>query len=200
MARDRWSVPGYDEVRELGRGATGVVFLAVHGPTGRPVAVKYLDDGLRADPGFLADFRDEARLLADVADPHVVRLFEYVESPRGAAIVMDLIDGVTLRRVLDERGPTTPESALLVLQGSLSGLGAAHRVGVVHRDYKPANVMVTADGASVLTDFGIATRHGRDDERHPALHGARAVGRRRRERPQRRLRCHGGLRRVPART
>ncbi|MEJ2864795.1 serine/threonine-protein kinase [Actinomycetospora flava] len=160
MAREQWSVPGYDEVRELGRGATGVVVLAVHGATGRAVAIKYLDDELRGEPGFLEDFRGEARVLADVADPHVVRLYEYVESARGAAIVMELVDGVTLRRMLDERGATTPESALVVLQGSLVGLGAAHRTGVVHRDYKPANVVVTADGGSVLTDFGVAARHG----------------------------------------
>jgi eukaryotic-like serine/threonine-protein kinase len=93
-------------------------------------------------------------------DPHVVRLHEYVESPWGAAIVMELVDGVSLRDILERSGETTPEAALVVLEGSLLGLAAAHDRGVVHRDYKPDNVLVNGDGASKLTDFGIAVRAG----------------------------------------
>ena len=90
----------------------------------------------------------------------MVRLYEYVESPAGAAIVMELIDGVSLREVLTRQGQTTAEAALVVLQGSLLGLAAAHARGVVHRDYKPENVLVNGQGASKLTDFGIAVRAG----------------------------------------
>jgi hypothetical protein len=90
----------------------------------------------------------------------VVRLYEYVESPAGAAIVMELIDGVSLRDILARQGKTTAEAALVVLQGSLLGLAAAHRHGVVHRDYKPENVLIDGAGASKLTDFGIAARAG----------------------------------------
>jgi serine/threonine protein kinase len=105
-------------------------------------------------------FRGEATVLASLDDPNVVRLYEYVESPSGAAIVMELVDGVSLREILTYQGKTTPEAALVVLQGSLLGLAAAHRRGVVHRDYKPENVLVDGDGASKLTDFGIAARAG----------------------------------------
>jgi serine/threonine-protein kinase len=90
----------------------------------------------------------------------VVRLYEYIESPQGAAIVMELIDGVSLRQILTHQGATTAEAALLILMGSLLGLAAAHRRGVVHRDYKPGNVLVNGDGDSKLTDFGIAARAG----------------------------------------
>ena len=90
----------------------------------------------------------------------MVRLYEYVQSPAGAAIVMELIDGVSLREILARQGKTTAEAALVVLQGSLLGLAAAHRRGVVHRDYKPENVLVNGQGASKLTDFGIAARAG----------------------------------------
>ena len=99
-------------------------------------------------------------MLASLDDPNVVRLYEYVESPSGAAIVMELVDGVSLRDILARQGKTTAEAALVVLQGSLLGLAAAHRRGVVHRDYKPENVLIDGAGASKLTDFGIAARAG----------------------------------------
>jgi eukaryotic-like serine/threonine-protein kinase len=99
-------------------------------------------------------------VLASLEDPNVVRLYEYVESPSGAAIVMELVGGVSLREILTYQGKTTAEAALVVLQGSLLGLAAAHRRGVVHRDYKPENVLVNGDGVSKLTDFGIAARTG----------------------------------------
>ncbi|MEU9507926.1 serine/threonine-protein kinase [Micromonospora sp. NPDC048170] len=151
-----WQVSGYRAVRQLGAGASGRVDLAVHDATGTPVAIKYLIGGIGDDPAFRTAFRAEARLLAEIDDPHVSRLYEYVESPSGAAIVMELVNGVSLRQMLRAHGPTIPESALCVLKGSLAGLGAAHAQGVVHRDYKPENVLVTAEGTSKLADFGIA--------------------------------------------
>jgi serine/threonine-protein kinase len=155
-----WAVPGYAESQELGSGASGRVVLAVHTETGVPVAVKYLSDSLRTRPGFLREFRAEARLLGGLESPYVAGLYEYVESPDGAAIVMELVDGASLRTLLARRGPLEPEAALVVLKGSLLGLADAHRVGVVHRDYKPENVLVRPDGTSRLVDFGIAVDSG----------------------------------------
>ncbi|MFF8375856.1 serine/threonine-protein kinase [Streptomyces sp. NPDC015661] len=160
----RWAVPGYEAVRTLGRGAGGQVVLARHEATGVPVAVKYLSERLHGDRDFLARFRAEARLLGELRHPCVVRLYEYVEARRGAAIVMEAVDGVALRALLREHGSTGPEAALVLLKGSLLGLGAAHAAGVVHRDYKPENVLVRADGSSALADFGIAVRAGREAE------------------------------------
>jgi serine/threonine protein kinase len=155
-----WQPSGYTPVRPLGAGASGSVVLATHDATGTPVAIKYLVRGLAEDPSFRAAFREEARLLGEIDDPHVSRLYEYVESADGAAIVMELVNGVSLRQMLRAHGPTTPESALVVLKGSLAGLGAAHAHGVVHRDYKPENVLVTGEGQSKLADFGIAVPVG----------------------------------------
>ena len=151
-----WELSGYTPVRRLGAGASGSVVLATHDRTGTPVAIKYLVRDLGEDSSFRTAFRTEARLLGEIDDPHVSRLYEYVESPHGAAIVMELVDGVSLRQMLRAHGPTTPEAALCVLKGSLAGLAAAHRHGVVHRDYKPENVLVTGAGLSKLADFGIA--------------------------------------------
>jgi eukaryotic-like serine/threonine-protein kinase len=160
LMAQRWDVPGYTGVKALGSGGFGDVVLARHEVSGTLVAIKYLRRELLADPEFAVMFRAEAAVLASVQDPNVVRLYEYVESPAGAAIVMELVDGVSLREILARQGQTTAEAALVVLQGSLLGLAAAHARGVVHRDYKPENVLIDGAGASKLTDFGIAARAG----------------------------------------
>ncbi|HEX3958963.1 MAG TPA: protein kinase [Trebonia sp.] len=155
-----WRVPGYTELKGLGSGGFGEVVLARHDASGTLVAIKYLRRDLLAETEFAEMFRSEATVLASLDDPHVVRLYEYVESSSGSAIVMELVAGVSLREVLTFQGKTTAEAALAVLQGSLAGLATAHRRGVVHRDYKPENVLVNGDGISKLTDFGIAARAG----------------------------------------
>jgi eukaryotic-like serine/threonine-protein kinase len=156
-----WVVPGYTEERELGRGASARVVAATDNDTGQQVAIKYLAPRLLRDPSFLARFREEVELLASIDVPHVVRLFDYVEAPgEGAAIVMELVDGVSLHEMITRQGATSPESALVVLKGSLLGLAAAHQLGIVHRDYKPENVLVDRAGNSKLTDFGVAVKAG----------------------------------------
>src|SRR3954447_6128844 len=137
-----WRVPGYTEIRELGAGAGGSVVMARHDADGILVAIKYLSDELRSDVGFVARFRHEARVLNTLDSPHSVRLYDYVETGEGAAIVMELVNGVALRALLRSEGPTGPEAALVVLKGSLLGLATAHMAGVVHRDFKPENVIV----------------------------------------------------------
>ncbi|MEV5325279.1 protein kinase [Nonomuraea sp. NPDC052634] len=155
-----WSAPGYTEIRQLGAGASGRVALAVHDATGVEVAIKYLSGKLLREPAALARFQSEARLLTTLRDPHIATMLEYIQDARGAAIVMELVNGVSLRALLRENGTTGPEAALVVLKGSLLGLARAHAMGLVHRDYKPENVIVRDDGLSKLVDFGIAVRQG----------------------------------------
>jgi serine/threonine protein kinase len=155
-----WDVPGYAELKALGSGGFGEVVLARHQVSGTLVAIKYLRRALLDDAEWAQMFRAEARVLASLDDRNVVRLYEYVESTAGAGIVMELVEGVSLREILSRQGATTAEVALVVLRGSLLGLAAAHARGVVHRDYKPENVLVGGDGVSKLTDFGIAAVAG----------------------------------------
>ncbi len=155
-----WQLSGFAEERVLGSGGSGRVVLARHEGTGNEVAIKYLAEWLAADANQLRSFRTEAQLMAGLADPHLVMLYEYVETTAGAAIVMDLLEGVSLRKMLEDGGALSPEAALTLMKGSLLGLAALHAQGVVHRDYKPENVMVDATGNTKLVDYGIAAPVG----------------------------------------
>lgn len=154
------SLPRYTELQELGQGAQGRVVLARHTGSSELVAIKFLSPDLLRDERQVDGFRREAELLSRVRDPHVAQVREYLQNGDQAAIVMEAVNGVSLQKLLKRHGQLTPEAALTVLKGSLLGLDAAHRLAIVHRDYKPANIMVQEDGRSKLIDFGVAALTG----------------------------------------
>jgi hypothetical protein len=149
-----WTVPGYTEVSELdgarGTGGAGRAALATHTATGALVAIRYLADDRRHDEVWLATYRADNRLLAAVDSPHLVGLYEYVESADGAATVREYVDGVALSDLIAARR-LRPEAALTVLKGALLGLLAADAAGVQCR-YAPAGVLIDRDGRTKLTD------------------------------------------------
>ena len=154
-----WAVPGYTEERLLGHGVSGRVVAAVNDATGQRVAIKYLHENLVRDTEFLGELRSETERLMSLNAPHMVRVYDYVEQPgEGAAIVMEPIDGVSLREMLARRGPLGAAAALVVLKDSLLALAAAHSHRVPHRDVKPDNVLIDARGWCTLTDFGVAVK------------------------------------------
>jgi Protein kinase domain len=160
-----WTVPGYTDDRELGHGVSGRVVAAVSEATGHRVAIKYLNSNLVHDPEFLGEVRANTERLVSLDAPHAASVFDFVEQPgAGAAIVTELIDGVSLRRML-RHGPLSPRAALVVFKDSLLGLAAAHSRRVAHRDVKPDNVLVDANGWCTLTDFGLAVK---TDKQMPA--------------------------------
>jgi eukaryotic-like serine/threonine-protein kinase len=161
-----WSVPGYTEERLLGHGVSGRVVAAVNDATGQRVAIKYLHENLVRDTAFLGEFRFEAERLMALNAPHMVRVFGYLEQPgEGAAIVMELVNGVSLHEMLARRGPLGAAAALVVLKDSLLALAAAHSQRLAHRDVKPENVLIDARGWCTLTDFGVAVK---TDKQMPA--------------------------------
>jgi eukaryotic-like serine/threonine-protein kinase len=154
-----WAVPGYTEERLLGHGVSGRVVAAVNDVTGQRVAIKYLHENLVRDTEFLGELRFEAEQLMSLNAPHMVRVFGYLEQPgEGAAIVMELVDGISLREMLARRGPLGAAAALVVLKDSLLALAAAHSHRIPHRDVKPDNVLIDVRGWCTLTDFGVAVK------------------------------------------
>jgi eukaryotic-like serine/threonine-protein kinase len=155
-------LPGYRPVAVLGSGSTGVVTSAHDSVTGGLVAIKWLAKSIQSMPGFSERYRGDASVLSDLESPYITQIYEYVDSAREAAVVMEFVDGVTLRRLLDKGGTLDPKSALYLLKGVLLGLGAAHNRGVTHRDLKPENVIINAVGLPKLTDFGITSVSAHD--------------------------------------
>ena len=151
----------YRVVEQLGRGGMGVVWRAVDEVLGREVAVKELRTYTDADGPELADLRlrmqREARAAARVRHPGVVAVHDVTELDGRPLIVMELVDGPSLDDVLRERGILDPREAARIGAKVMDALAAAHRVGVLHRDVKPGNILLERSGRVVLTDFGIAT-------------------------------------------
>ncbi|WP_242902854.1 serine/threonine-protein kinase [Actinomadura terrae] len=152
---DGWTVPGFTHERELGGGASGRVVLAVDDLTSTKVAIRYFG-GRQADEEFRARFRALSRPLSQLEDPNVVDLYDFVETADGAAIVMERVDGVPLRRILAAQGPTGPLAALSMLGGTLLGLAAGHAREIVHGAVRPSNVLVDGQGNARLADFATA--------------------------------------------
>ena len=144
---------------ELARGAAGTVYRAVDTATGEKVAVKVLRHDAAAEPGVVSAFLDEAEVLAEINHPGIVRPRDFVATDEVMALVMDLVEGVDLRRQIRERGPLRPADAATVVSQLAAALAAIHAVGIVHGDVKPGNVLVPFEGGSVrLADFGVAHR------------------------------------------
>ena len=146
----------YEILGTLGSGATGTVYLADEVELDRRVAYKELAPALATDPIFLERFRGEARIMAGLDHPNCVKVWDFFEEDGHAVIVSEYVPGASLRQVADHSGHLSPEQALGVLKGALSGLAYAHGRGLVHRDIKPENLLADEEGVSKLADFGQA--------------------------------------------
>lgn len=155
-AVDRRAGGRYVLLEEVGRGGMAAVHRAHDEVLDRTVAIKLLHAHLASDPAFLDRFRREARAAAALNHPNVVAVHDWGETPDGAYLVLQLVDGPSLREVLRARGRLSPREALAVLGPAAAGLAAAHAAGLVHRDVKPENLLLGRDGSVRVTDFGLA--------------------------------------------
>ncbi|MFJ9039751.1 Stk1 family PASTA domain-containing Ser/Thr kinase [Streptomyces sp. NPDC102406] len=154
----------YELGQVLGRGGMAEVYLAHDTRLGRTVAVKTLRVDLARDPSFQARFRREAQSAASLNHPAIVAVYDtgedYVDQVSIPYIVMEYVDGSTLRELLHSGRKLLPERAMEMTVGILQALEYSHRAGIVHRDIKPANVMLTRNGQVKVMDFGIARAMG----------------------------------------
>lgn len=147
----------YRLTRLIGRGGMGEVYEAEDTVKGRTVALKLLPEALSHDPVFRERLQREARAAGRLQEPHVVPIHDYGEIDGHLFVDMRLIDGVDLRTLLVRSGPMPPARAVSIVRQIAAALDAAHAAGVLHRDVKPENVLVTADDFAYLVDFGIAS-------------------------------------------
>ena len=153
------SFAGYRLDRLLGRGGMGTVYRATQAESGRIVALKLLRVELTSDVGFSARFKREARLSAELRHPHVVPLVDAGESEGTLYLAMDYIDGVDLAHVIAFEGALHPRVIAAIVAQLGAALDSAAELGLVHRDVKPANVLIESRGGdpyAYLTDFGVS--------------------------------------------
>jgi serine/threonine protein kinase len=149
----------YELQDPIGRGGMATIYRAVDLRMGRPVAVKILREVYSSDPKFVTRFQREARAASALQHPNIIQVFDYGQSGASYYLVMEFIEGTDLRRYIKKQGMLSNERATEIAHDVALGLGAAHKLGIVHRDVKPQNVMLTNSGLVKLTDFGIASMY-----------------------------------------
>jgi hypothetical protein len=160
IAREAAEVPqtvgGYRLLRELGSGGMGAVYEAEETATGRRVALKLIAPEFVRSPDAVERFRQEGRIASLVAHPRCVFVLAVDEEAGRPYIVMELMPGATLKDLVDRQGPLPPEQAIAKILDVIEGLREAHRLDVIHRDVKPSNCFLEADGRVKVGDFGLA--------------------------------------------
>jgi len=141
---------------KLGEGGMGVVYKAWHIVLERPVALKMLHPALAQDEKLLQRFLVEGRALAKLVHPNIVTVFDLEEAEQNLIIIMEYVEGETLAAMLQPHAPLPLDLALPMMKQMLTAFGEAHKTGVIHRDIKPGNVMLTPQGQVKITDFGLA--------------------------------------------
>src|SRR5689334_23674383 len=139
----------------IATGGTSSVYRGLDLRLDRPVALKVMESRYAGDQQFLTRFQREARAVARLNDPGLVAVYDQGIEGRYPFLVMELVEGGTLRELLRERGPMPPHAVAAVLAPMLDGLAVAHRDGLVHRDVKPENVLISDDGDVKIADFGL---------------------------------------------
>ena len=172
MSSRSWQLPAlvpgvvlggrYEILGVLGEGGMGAVYKASDHELGRLVALKVIRPELASDPEILQRFKLEILLASQVTDRNIIRIYDLGDADGVKFITMEYVDGEDLRTVLNRGGKLAPAEVVAIIEQVVSGLAAAHRQGVIHRDLKPGNIMRDANGRVVVMDFGLARSLGGD--------------------------------------
>ncbi len=148
----------YKIVRKIGEGGMATVYEAVHVRLGKRVAVKILNEELVRKTTIRQRFENEARIMAELNHPNIVNIFDYVDDGRVLAIIMELLEGISLKDYLKQKGKLSKKEAIEIFMQVLSAFDLAHQRGIIHRDIKPSNIFIeTHKNNNVkILDFGIA--------------------------------------------
>lgn len=149
------NVGPYRVIAQLGQGGMASVFKAYHPALDRFVAIKVLHPAFKEEPNFLSRFQREARVVAKLEHPNIVPVYDFAEHKGQPYLVMKYIEGETLKARLS-RGPLSRQEALKIVEAVGNALAYAHDRGVLHRDVKPSNILLSPDGSIYLADFGLA--------------------------------------------
>jgi len=152
------AIEGYDQLEQIGVGGMAAVYRARKVSIDKIVAIKLLFPYLATDESYIERFQREAKAAASIQHENVVNVIDYGESDGAFYIVMEYYDGRTLEQLMKERPGLPPEIAIRILLEVAYGLEAAHALDIVHRDVKPANIIITNQGAIKIADFGLARK------------------------------------------
>ena len=147
----------YDMQEVIGIGGMAVIYKALDTRLNRYVAIKVLKDEYAADPALYADFTSESQAVAMLSHPNIVAVYDVSSSQQANYIVMELIEGITLKQYINKRGALSWKEALHFASQIARALTHAHEKGIIHRDIKPQNVMILKDANIKVSDFGIAS-------------------------------------------
>jgi len=149
--------------QKLGMGGWSIVYSGIHSLLRMPVAIKMLKHDMAMEPAFQKKFKEEAHIIARMVHPNIVKVYDIDEIYRTAFIIMEYLEGMALRRILDTLGALEYGRSANYLMQILRGLAYAHNKGIVHQDIKPANVFILPDDMVKILDFGLACAPGTED-------------------------------------
>ena len=146
----------YEIQEKIGTGGTADVYRALDRKLNRPVAIKVLKQEFSENDNFVSKFRSEAQSAAGLMHPNIVNVYDVGNEKGIYYIVMELVDGITLKKYIEKKSRLTVKEAVSIAIQVAMGLEAAHNNHIIHRDIKPQNIIISKDGKVKMTDFGIA--------------------------------------------
>lgn len=153
----------YIITEKIGDGGSSIIYKGIHSVLKLPVAIKMLKHEMAMDPDFIEIFSNEAKIIAQLNHPQIVRVYDIEELYRTVFIIMEYLEGVPLRQILDNTKKLPMEKTLDIVLQTCFGLEYAHKYGIIHQDINPRNIFVQPDGSVKIIDFGLACRIGTVD-------------------------------------